>query len=146
MRLDLYRLFETDRSITSRIAIDGQQFCFALEPSRFKPVHEGHPCIPIGIYKVKLTLSPKFGYVTPELLDVPGRTAIRIHRGNKPEDSEGCTLLGETHGPQPDWVGESKEAFEKLMQRCAAAEWIGEAITAEYHEIAKQESTKETTV
>jgi hypothetical protein len=143
MRLDLYRLFETDRSITSRVSIDGQQFCFALEPSRFKPVHEGHPCIACGIYKIVLTLSPHFGYVTPELIDVPGRSDIRWHKGNKPEDSKGCTLVGESHGPQPDWVADSKDAFDRLMKLCTAAEARGEAITAEYHEIAKQESSKE---
>lgn len=144
MHLDLYRLFETDRSITSRITVDGQQFCFALEPSRFTPVHPGHPAIAIGIYQVKLTRSPHLGYVTPEILDVPGRTDIRWHIANKPEELLGCAAMGETHGPQPDWVGESKVAFERLMKVLAAAEARGEAITAEYHEIAK--STKETAV
>lgn len=144
MKIDVYRIFETDRSITSRLTVDGQQFCFALEPSRFKPVHPGHPCIRAGIYKVVLTHSPHLGYVTPELLDVPGRTSIRIHKANRPEDLLGCTAVGETHGPQPDWVGESKVAFERLMRLCAIAEGSGEEITAEYHDLPKQET--ETTV
>jgi hypothetical protein len=137
MKLDLYRFSETDRSITSRVALDGQQFCFALEPSRFHPVHEGHPCISAGVYKVVLTHSPHLGYFTPELLDVPGRSEIRIHIGNKPEDSEGCTLVGDTHGPQPDWVSSSKVAFERLMVECRAAKDRGEEITAEYHDLPK---------
>jgi hypothetical protein len=77
------------------------------------------------------------GYFTPELLDVPGRSEIRIHIGNKPEDSLGCTLVGETHGPQPDWVSASKVAFERLMVECRAAEDRGEEITAEYHDLPK---------
>src|SRR4051812_21834129 len=107
MKIDIYRVIETDRSIIGRLAVDGQQLCFDLEPSRLHPVHAGHPCIPAGIaYKVKLTISPHFGYVTPEVLDVPGRTHIRMHRGNKPEDSLGCTLVGESHGPAPDWFSD----------------------------------------
>lgn len=143
MKIDVYRIIETDRSITGRLTVDGQQFCFALEPSRFKPVHAGHPCIAAGVFRVKLTLSPKFGYVTPELVDVPGRTAIRMHRGNKPEDSLGCTLVGESHGPAPDWISQSAHAFDRLMEQCTAAEGRGEEITVEYHDLPQQESTKE---
>jgi len=53
-------------------------------------------------------------YITPELLDVPGRTAIRIHIANKPEDLLGCTAVGIT--ANVDWVGQSKVAFEQLME------------------------------
>lgn len=140
MKIDIYRFLETDRSITGRVTIDGQQLCFDLEPGRFKPVHAGHPCIPCGIFKVKLTMSPHFGYVTPELLDVPGRTAIRIHKGNKPEDSLGCTLVGTSHGPAADWISDSHTAFDRLMDLCRAAEARGEEITAEYHDLAKTSS------
>jgi hypothetical protein len=141
MKIDIYRFTETDRSILGRLTVDGQHFCFDLEPSRFKPVHAGHPCIAIGVYKVRLTLSPHFGYVTPELLDVPGRTAIRIHRGNKPEDSKGCTLVGTSHGPAADWISDSHTAFDQLMELCRAAEARGEDITAEYHDLPQQEAS-----
>lgn len=76
MKLDIYRFSESDHSILGRVAIDGQQFCFDLEPARFTPVHAGHPCIPCGVFKVRLTHSPHLGYVTPELLDVPDRSNI----------------------------------------------------------------------
>ena len=140
MKIDVYRFSETDSSITSRITVDGQQFCFGLEPSRFHPVHAGHPCIPAGVYKVVLTLSPHLRYVTPELVDVPGRTCIRIHIANKPEDLLGCTAVGETHGPQPDWVGKSEVAFDRLMEVCRSAEARKEEITAEYHDPANTEA------
>jgi len=137
MKLDVYRLIETDRSIIGRVTVDGQQFCFDLEPGRFHPVHAGHPCIPCGVFKVRLTMSPHLGYVTPELLDVPGRTNIRWHKGNKPEDSLGCTLLGTSHGPAPDWISDSHTAFDQLMALCFAAEASRQEITAEYHDIAQ---------
>jgi hypothetical protein len=141
VNIDVYRLIETDRSIIGRLAVNGIQFCFTLEPSRFKPIHAGHPCIPVGLYSVKLSLSPHFGYVTPEVLDVPGRSAIRVHRGNKPEDSLGCTLVGEEHSQAPDWISNSHQAFDRLMEACKAAEAKGEQITVEYHDPATQGSS-----
>jgi len=45
------------------------------------------------IYKVQVNLSPKFGTLMPILVDVPGRTGIRIHGGTKPEHSSGCVLV-----------------------------------------------------
>ena len=48
--------------------------------------------IPDGTYKVERTWSPKFRKFLPELLEVPERTGIRIHRGTLPEHSQGCIL------------------------------------------------------
>lgn len=45
------------------------------------------------IYSVDVTMSPKFGRLLPILLQVPGRSGIRIHRGTKPEHSKGCILV-----------------------------------------------------
>ena len=138
MEIHVYRIIETDRSIIGRVAVDGQHLCFDLEPSRLHPVHDGHPCIPCGRFKVKLTKSPHFGYVTPELIDVPGRTNIRIHKGNEPKDSLGCTLVGMSHGPAPNWISDSHDAFDRLMELCQAAEARGEEIWAEYHDLPQQ--------
>lgn len=140
MKLDVYRLFETDRSITGRMTVNGAPFCATLEPARFHPVHPDHPCVPAGVYKVCLTLSPHFGYITPEVLDVPSRTHIRIHRGNEPIDSLGCTLVGLTAGPSRDWINESERAFDRLMELCQAAEARKEEITIEYHDPAQPQS------
>jgi hypothetical protein len=49
--------------------------------------------IPAGTYIVKRTWSPKFKKFLPEVLDVPERSGIRIHRGTIPEHSKGCILL-----------------------------------------------------
>ena len=58
------------------------------------PTLENADClIPALIYKVQVTQSPKFGKLLPVLVQVPGRTGIRIHRGTKPEHSKGCILL-----------------------------------------------------
>ena len=108
-----YPDWETPRSVCGEMLFDGKHVAFTLEPSRETPVHPNHPCIPSGKYKVILTMSPHLHYLTPELLDVPGRSNIRIHIGNKPEDVEGCTAVGLTHST--DWVGASGTAFATVM-------------------------------
>lgn len=50
--------------------------------------------IPKGTYNVKYTFSPKFMKYTYEILNVPGRSGIRIHTGNYFTDIQGCILLG----------------------------------------------------
>ena len=49
--------------------------------------------IPAGIYPLKMTWSPRFKKMMPEICDVPEREGIRIHMGTKPEHSEGCVLV-----------------------------------------------------
>lgn len=58
------------------------------------PTLENADClIPALIYKVQVTLSPKFRKLLPILLQVPSRSGIRIHKGTKPEHSKGCILI-----------------------------------------------------
>lgn len=122
MHLEVKRRWETSKSICGELYIDGQLECFTLEPSRQNPVHPGHPAIPAGTYKVIITPSPHLGYLTPEVLDVPGRTDIRIHVGNYPKDSLGCTLVGESH--LEDYIGGSRNAFTALMMLLRTADTI----------------------
>lgn len=53
-------------------------------------------CIPEGKYKVHRIYSPKFGNCF-HVQDVPGRSAILIHRGNYTKDTMGCILVGLNH-------------------------------------------------
>lgn len=127
MHIEVKRLIETDKSIIGEMFVDGQHECFCLEPSRKTPVHEGHPCIAAGTYTVELTFSPKFKTMTPELMDVLGRSDIRIHWGNRPEDTLGCTIVGD--GRAENWVSVSRVAFERLMTLLKTAT---DPITATY--------------
>jgi len=127
MKVDIYRKVETSESITGEFWLDGVQQCVYLEPSRTTPFWPGHPCIDAGTYQVVLTLSPHLGYVCPEVLNVPGRTAIRWHIGNFPKDVLGCCVVGTTVGE--NLVENSKVAFAALM-----AKLQGQDITAEYHD------------
>ena len=49
--------------------------------------------IPCGTYPIAVTWSPKFKRMLPIVLNVPGRSGIRVHRGTKPEHSKGCILV-----------------------------------------------------
>lgn len=127
MKVDIYRKIETSQAITGELWLDGFMECFYLEPSRFTPYYPGHPCIHAGIYGVVLTMSPHLGYVCPEVLHVPGRTAIRWHIGNFPKDVLGCCVVGTVLSINS--VNNSKTAFDALM-----AKLHGNEIMAEYHD------------
>lgn len=132
MKIDVYRKSYGQNSTPGEMFIDNQRECFTLEPSKDHPFFEGHPCIPCGEYEIILTMSPHLGYVTPEALDVPGRTEIRIHVANYPKELKGCTAVGEAQ--REDMVLNSKLAFSKVMTLLKMAHNNGEKITAEWHE------------
>lgn len=63
-----------------------------------RPVSEwkvkGKTAIPAGSYTLSLQNSPRFGPETLTVDNVDGFVGIRIHGGNKAEDTEGCPLPG----------------------------------------------------
>ncbi len=131
MKVDIYRKVETSQSITGEFWLDGIRECYYLEPSRLTPCHPGFACIPAGIYRVVLTMSPHLRYVCPEVLNVPGRSAIRWHIGNFPADVLGCCVVGTAAGE--NCVTHSKIAFHALMGKLE-----GNDILAEYHDSAQE--------
>jgi len=94
-------------SILGSLMVDGLFECFTLE-------REGVE-IPPGEYPIELTFSPHFQRELPLLDNVPGRTAIRIHPGNMPSDSEGCILVGQSHANGE--VFQSRAAFDALIAK-----------------------------
>ena len=69
------------------------QFMTNTEIARIKK--PGGTAIPIGTYKLNVCISPKFGRKLIEVLNVPGYSGIRVHRGNNSKDSAGCILPGQ---------------------------------------------------
>ena len=49
--------------------------------------------VPALVYQVQVTNSPKFRRLLPVLVQVPGRSGIRFHRGTQPAHSKGCILV-----------------------------------------------------
>ena len=80
--------------------------------------------IPKGTYIVKWTFSPKLLRYTYQVMDVPSRSGIRIHKGNYFFDIEGCILLGTGYGDlnkdgQVDIINSTItiKKFEELMNK-----------------------------
>jgi hypothetical protein len=67
--------------------------------------------IPAGLYSVEFTYSPAFNRIMP-LIDVPGRTGIRIHWANFPSQLLGCIAVGTN--VDGDSIDESLLPFNKL--------------------------------
>ena len=106
MNLLLKRFQFTDISTIGKLYVDGNFICYTLEDKdrglnqnmslleiKAKKIF-GITAIPYDDYKVKLTMSNRFGRLMPEVLNVKGYSGIRIHRGNTAADSLGCPIVG----------------------------------------------------
>ena len=58
----------------------------------------GRTAIPTGSYRVIVDMSSKFQKLMPRVCDVPGFLGIRIHAGRVAGHTEGCILVGMSHG------------------------------------------------
>ncbi len=95
MKLLLKRIALKEKYTIGKLYIDGEFFSDTLEdPVREEKIY-GETAIPTGTYKVTITLSPRFRRWLPLLHDVPNFEGVRIHRGNTPEDTHGCILVGQ---------------------------------------------------
>jgi hypothetical protein len=115
VQLQLVRKEFTDNSTIGELSVDGAFECFTLEDVVRDEKIKGETAIPAGTYEVAVTFSNKFQKLLPLLLNVPNFEGVRIHSGNKPEDTEGCILVGQTKAE--DFVGGSRAAFAPLFQK-----------------------------
>lgn len=137
MYMQSVRTSFTNKSTESRLFVNGTEMFSVLEDKdRYledggEKVY-GETAIPRGIYKVILSYSNRFKAILPEILDVPQFTSIRMHWGNKPEDSEGCLLVGRKDSKQgDDWIEQSRIAVEELIKLMEEAIEREEEITIE---------------
>lgn len=129
MKMELYLRREdfTKKSTIGQLNINGgPSLCFTLEDTDrgLKQTDSlfsikarklfGITAIPAGRYEVVLNYSNRFKKYMPQILNVPGFEGVRIHCGNKPEDTEGCILVG-MEKENPDAIGKSRIAYDKLM-------------------------------
>jgi hypothetical protein len=75
-------------------------------------------CIPRGTYEVTIDWSPHFGRNMPHVNNVLCFEGIRIHTGNRPEDTEGCILLGTQEGK--DFIYHSADAWNAFVVKLQA--------------------------
>lgn len=76
--------------------------------------------VPALVYRIAVTMSPRFKRLLPILCQVPGRTGIRFHRGTKPEHSKGCILVSAADEQLLTalWLKEQNEHEESRIEFC----------------------------
>lgn len=131
MELKLNRIFLGSSATIGELLVNDKHLCDTLE-DRVRPEGEkvyGKTAIPEGTYEVKLTHSPRFKKILPEILNVPNFSGIRIHSLNKAEESEGCIGVGEWNGKDTNWISNSRKTFDKLFKLLETANKNKEKIT-----------------
>lgn len=115
----LTRIEETSKGTLGVLAWEGETLCWTLE----LPWRDNKPnisCIPAGHYPIVLEYSAKFDKLLWELKEVPGRSEVKIHRGNYLSDIEGCIMVGIDIGWDSKGnrrLFKSAEAFIRLMTK-----------------------------
>ena len=90
--------------------------CYTVErPWLYNKAHES--CIPEGAYGIELGMYNRGGYPAYEIMDVPDRSLIKMHRANNINDVVGCVGFGDSLGFYEDlWsVLNSGKTMKKFM-------------------------------
>ena len=139
MELRLERKYRNNNYCIDKLYVNGKYFSDVLEdPDRgltdnmsleeIKKVKiKGNTCIPYGTYNITITYSPRFKKNLPLLNNVKGFDGIRIHSGNKPQDTEGCLLPG--FNKVKGQVIDSRVTTDKLIAQIQQALNKGEKVT-----------------
>lgn len=114
----------TSEATLGRLRVNGFE-CVTLELP-WRDNAEDVSCIPPGTYKARITYSNKFKRALPELLDVPGRSKVRIHAGNTTRDTQGCVLVGEERVDSAPMITKSQVTLTELFDALhpAKAFWV----------------------
>ena len=106
MKLKLIRKYKKPTYTIGELYINGQLFCSTLEDTDrgltsamtedeiFDVKVKGKTAIPLGVYTIENTYSPKFKKYMLAVQGVKGFAGIRIHAGNDANDTEGRILVG----------------------------------------------------
>lgn len=110
------RIEESEQGTFGVMTICGQAFCVTLErPDELNKANISS--IPAGQYICKKVSSPKFGK-TFEITNVPDRSHVLMHAGNRIENTKGCVILaqyfGKLHGNRA--VLNSGATFREFME------------------------------
>ena len=127
MEILVKRLYRKSDYTIGKMLINGEYFCDTVEDCdrglsqnmKNSTIEEkkmyGKTAIPTGRYRVVLSYSNKFKKTLPLLKDVLGFGGIRIHSGNKADDSFGCIIVGENK--IKGGVINSRATMERLMAK-----------------------------
>lgn len=132
----IHRKWKKAAYTVGRLFANGTLLCNSLEdtdrglhdrmsPEQIKEIKiPGKTAIPVGTYELRLTVSTRFkGRVwakkykglVPEIVDVPGYSGVRIHPGNKPNQTDGCPLTG--RNTKVGELTDSTKCYYELMDK-----------------------------
>ena len=106
--IHLIRASKDGKAVRGRLRFEGQEYA-TLENADY--------IIPVGIYAIRVTWSPRFKKMMPLIGNVPGRSGIRIHGGTKPEHSTGCVLVSNPKDREKitEFINQNKQNNEKTF-------------------------------
>lgn len=113
LMMRLIRKIYSDTSTIGELYFKDKFTCYTLEDTVRRLKIPTRTAIPAGRYEVIINDSQRFGRKLPLLLNVPFYSGVRIHVGNKPEDTDGCILVGKIL--MKDFIGKSRQALDELM-------------------------------
>ena len=141
MEIKLIRKYYQAKYTIGRLYVNNRFFSDCLEPPSLHLTersalgtiliakYKGYRAIPTGRYRILITRSRRFGRWLPLLLNVKGFEGIRIHAGNKPEDTRGCILLG--FNRRKGYVLDSTRCMLTLVKMMTEAIAKGEKVFVE---------------
>lgn len=131
--IELKRKWFTSISTIGEFFIDDKFICFVLEDF-VRPEGEkvfAKTAIPYGKYKVKTTFSNHFKKMMPLIYNQNDLTVrdskgcvyggVRIHGGNKAEDTEACLLVGMHRSLDAISGSQVKDIIYKMISEAEAA-------------------------
>lgn len=114
--------------------VDGLRTCFTCEDEDRRLEKQGvkvygKTAIARGVYDLEVSYSNRFKRELPAVLGVESFTGIRMHGGNRAEDSLGCILLGQVRTSAG--VAKCAATVERVISMIKAAEQRNERVTLE---------------
>jgi len=133
--IEILRVEESEQGTISIIRVNKVVLGVTLEPSDMLNL-QNISSIPTGQYVVKPYSSAKYPNVY-QVMDVPGRSKILMHKGNTDDHTQGCIILGAKTGylrgdKEERAVLNSGDTFRKLRAILGKKEEAHLTITEHY--------------
>jgi hypothetical protein len=117
-----------------RMYCNGVFYCFTCEDEDRKLEFGGvkvktRTAIPRGRYHLTASFSNRFQKELPYVEEVPQFEGVRMHGGNRAEDSEGCLLLGQVR--TSTGVAKCADTVAEVTRRINEAEDEGRLVILE---------------
>lgn len=133
VREPVLRLAPAENATLGKMYLDNVFFCQTCEDEdRFlersiEDISErkvyGRTAIPRGRYRLLVTFSNRFQKPLPIVLDVPGFDGIRIHGGNRAENSHGCILVGKVR--TSTGIAQCADSVQRIISQIEEGEEMG---------------------